>query len=51
VRFVSLRAIERLITRLESGNDIGPDPIPADFRTLWDAFRVALQDQVGDHVG
>ncbi len=46
-----LHAIERLITRLESGSDAGPDPIPDDFRTLWDAFRIALQDQGADHVG
>ena len=40
-----LHAIERLMTRLEAGNDTSTDPIPADFRTLWDAFRIALQDQ------
>lgn len=46
-----LRAIERLVTRLEAGSDTSADPIPADFRTLWDAFRIALQDQGIDHAG
>src|SRR5690606_14805719 len=46
-----LRAIERLMTRLEAGNDTGADPIPDDFRTLWEAFRIALQDQGADHAG
>lgn len=46
-----LHAIERLITRLEAGNDAGADPIPADFRTLWDTFRIALQDRGADHAG
>jgi hypothetical protein len=40
-----LHAIERLITRLGSGDRTGPDPIPDDFRILWDSFRIALQDQ------
>lgn len=46
-----LRAVERLMTRLEAGNDTGADPIPDDFRTLWEAFRIALQDQGADHAG
>lgn len=46
-----LHAIERLMTRLEAGNDTGADPIPSDFRTLWDAFRIALQDQGLSHDG
>lgn len=46
-----LRAIEQLMTRLEAGVETGVDPIPADFRTLWDAFRIALQDQGADHAG
>ena len=46
-----LHAIDRLVTRLEAGNETGADPIPAEFRTLWDAFRVALQNQGADHVG
>ncbi|MYK30710.1 MAG: hypothetical protein F4051_03025 [Boseongicola sp. SB0670_bin_30] len=40
-----LHAIDRLITRLEAGNETGADPVPAEFRTLWDAFRVALHEQ------
>ena len=44
-----LHAIERLMTRLEAANGDGADPIPADFRTLWDAFRIALQDQGATH--
>lgn len=46
-----LHAIERLMTRLKAGNDTGADPILADFRTLWDAFRIALQDQGAGHAG
>lgn len=46
-----LHAIERLMTRLEAGNDTDADPIPSDFRTLWDAFRIALQDQGLSHGG
>jgi hypothetical protein len=44
-----LRAIERLMAQLEVGNDTGIDPIPTDFRTLWNAFRIALQDQDANH--
>ncbi len=40
-----LHAIERLMTRLEAGDNTGADPIPSDFRTLWEAFRIALRDQ------
>ncbi|SEL29004.1 phospholipase D family protein [Halomonas daqiaonensis] len=40
-----LQAIERLISRLESTDADGPDPIPPDFRTLWETFRVVLQTQ------
>ena len=43
-----LHAIDRLITRLEAGNETGADPVPAEFRTLWDAFRVALHEQGAD---
>lgn len=41
-----LHAIERLMTRLEAGGEdpVG-NPIPPEFRTLWEAFRIALQDQ------
>lgn len=46
-----LHAIERLMTSLDAGNDTGADPIPADFRVLWDAFRIALQDQDASHAG
>jgi hypothetical protein len=46
-----LHAIERFMTRLEAGNDTGADPIPADFRTLWDAFRIALQHQGPNYAG
>ena len=46
-----LHAIERLMTRMEGSNDTGADPIPADFRTLWEAFRIALQDQGSSHAG
>jgi hypothetical protein len=37
-----LRAIERLISRLEAGDGADTDPIPAEFRALWNTFRVAL---------
>jgi hypothetical protein len=45
-----LRAIERLITRLETVEPGEADPIPAEFRTLWETFRVALKAQGGVHV-
>ncbi|HJW55333.1 MAG TPA: phospholipase D family protein [Burkholderiaceae bacterium] len=45
-----LRAIERLMTSLESDKDTGHDPIPDDFRVLWHAFRIALENQEGVHV-
>lgn len=38
-----LQAIERLISRLESAVAGGPDPIPPDFRALWETFRIALK--------
>ena len=40
-----LRAIERLIMRLETVEPGEADPIPAEFRTLWDTFRIALKAQ------
>ena len=46
-----LRAIDRLVTRLEAGNGSDADPVPTEFRALWDAFRVALQNEGADHVG
>lgn len=44
-----LRAIERLITRLETIEPSEADPIPAEFRTLWDTFRIALEAQGSAH--
>lgn len=38
-----LRAIERLIVRLETVEAGDADPIPAEFRTLWETFRIALE--------
>ncbi|MEJ0069707.1 MAG: phospholipase D family protein [Pseudomonadota bacterium] len=40
-----LHAIERLITRLESPDLTGPDPVPVEFRELWAVFRFALKEQ------
>jgi hypothetical protein len=40
-----LRAIERLIARLETGDGADTDPIPTEFRALWNTFRVALATQ------
>lgn len=40
-----LRAIERLIARLETSNCADTDPIPAEFRSLWNTFRIALAAQ------
>ena len=37
-----LRAIERLIARLEASDGADTDPIPAEFRALWNTFRIAL---------
>lgn len=38
-----LRAIERLITRLEATQTGETDPVPAEFRTLWETFRISLE--------
>jgi hypothetical protein len=38
-----LHAIERLMHRLETFETGKADAVPAEFRTLWDAFRVALK--------
>ena len=46
-----LHAVDRLITRLEAGNETGAGPVPAEFRTLWEAFRIALHEQDADHAG
>jgi hypothetical protein len=37
-----LPAIERLITRLEATGEGETDPVPVEFRTLWETFRIAL---------
>ena len=37
-----LHAIERLIARMEAAGSGEADPIPAEFRALWDTFRIAL---------
>jgi hypothetical protein len=39
-----LHAVERLVTRLESSEGEGSDPVPDDFRLLWEAFRAALKE-------
>lgn len=44
-----LRAIERLITRLEANEASATDTIPAEFRSLWNTFRIALQAQGNKH--
>lgn len=46
-----LRAIERLIARLEAGDGDGTDtdPIPTEFRALWNTFRIALATQDAAH--
>ena len=36
-----LTAVERLITRL-AAEDGATDPVPAEFRALWEAFRAAM---------
>jgi hypothetical protein len=45
-----LRAIERLVARLEAGDDGAVDPIPAEFRSLWATFLIALEVQDTAHV-
>jgi hypothetical protein len=44
-----LRAIERLIARLETGDSADVDPIPAEFRALWNTFRIALATEDAAH--
>ena len=44
-----LRAIERLISRLETIETGETDPIPAEFRALWSTFRIALEAQRDAH--
>lgn len=41
-----LTAVERLITRLVA-EDSATDPVPMEFRTLWEAFRLAMPREVG----
>ena len=38
-----LQAIERLIARLDATEAGEADPVPAEFRTLWETFRIALE--------
>lgn len=38
-----LTAVDRLITRL-ADEDSATDPVPAEFRALWDSFRSAMLD-------
>lgn len=42
-----LRAIGRLLARLEPPAD-GPNPVPPEFRALWETFRVALDEGKAD---
>lgn len=42
-----LRAIERLIARLDSAEAGATDPVPAEFRSLWNTFRIALEARGG----
>lgn len=44
-----LEAIDQLVTRLGAGNDGADDPIPAEFRALWNTFRVALATRDAKH--
>ena len=39
-----LTAVERLITRL-AAEDSATDPVPAEFRALWEAFRAAMPSE------
>lgn len=41
-----LSAVERLITRL-AADDSAVDPVPPEFRALWEAFRLAMPEEVG----
>ncbi len=38
-----LEAIERLMVRLKSGADDATDPVPPEFRILWNTFQQALE--------
>ncbi|WP_340116155.1 phospholipase D family protein [Pelagibius sp. 7325] len=46
-----LRAIERLITRLEAAEEQASDPVPPEFRALWESFRAALRAREHTHEG
>jgi hypothetical protein len=46
-----LRAIERLIARLETSDSLEADPVPAEFRALWNTFRMALAVEERAHGG
>ena len=45
-----LGAIERLIVRLETVETGETSPVPPEFRTLWDTFRIALRAEVDSRV-
>lgn len=42
-----LNAVERLISRL-SADEAATDPVPAEFRALWEAFRAAMKVETVD---
>lgn len=44
-----LEAVERVILRL-AADDTGTDPVPQEFHTLWEAFRLAMAPRTA-HVG
>lgn len=39
-----LYAVERLIRRL-TAEDSTTDPVPTEFRALWEAFRLAMPEE------
>lgn len=39
-----LNAVDRLMTRLAESNVEGADPIPEEFRVLWQTFRAVLEE-------
>lgn len=41
-----LTAVERLITRLAAEDSV-TDPVPSEFRALWEAFRLAMPEEAG----
>ena len=47
----NLPYLEQMRGWTATGGPLSADPIPDDFRTLWDAFRIALQDQDAVHGG